>query len=334
MIVQGGLLDAEFAGGQGERALVDVLPDGGQQQIARLGDAAADDDQRWVVEADQGCQQRADVVSGGDEQLHGRAIAAGGRVDDVGGFDAPTFAERFREHRAAAGFGCTRAVSGKGCASGDGFEAAGVAAPADDRLVAEDRGVPDVASAPLATAVQASTGDQPGSYSRADLDVEDVVVPASRPGAHLPERHQVHLVVHPHGSVEDAAEPVADGVAVPAGHDRRRDRASGGELDGTGQADPDAPDVGRTCLDLVEDLVEQRLDPAEHGVRAVGDVAGFVVELDYLAGQVGHADGQAGSPQLGDQQRPPSARKRSCRAARPPVDGARSPSSTRPERAS
>ena len=105
----------------------------------------------------------------------------------------------------------------------------------------DDLDVPDVAGRPLRAAVEPPVRDDPGADAGADLDDDDVVVAGGDARPPLAEREHVDVVVDPDRRVVAVREPLADRVAVPAGHDRRRDRPAGPELDRTGHADADAP---------------------------------------------------------------------------------------------
>lgn len=59
-IVERGPGDAQVAGGQRQRSPVDALPDRGEEDVARLSDSAADDDEGRVEEVDQLGQRLAD----------------------------------------------------------------------------------------------------------------------------------------------------------------------------------------------------------------------------------------------------------------------------------
>ena len=82
-------------------------------------------------------------------------------------------------------------------AAGQRLEAADVAAAADDRGVVDDLDVADVAGAPLRAAVEVAVRDDPRPDAGPDLDHDHVVVAGRDARAPLPEREQVHVVVHP-----------------------------------------------------------------------------------------------------------------------------------------
>ena len=155
-------------------------------------------------------------------------------------------------------------------AARDRLQATDVPAPADDVVVVGDVDVADVARRTVGTAMDVATGDDPAADAGADLhEHQERLVAPVRPV--LAEGHDVHVVVDERRYAEALGEPSADGVEVPAGHDRRRDRASGGELDRPGQADADAAERGSAASGSLEEAVEGSLEPGQHDLRPGGD---------------------------------------------------------------
>src|SRR6185369_1671810 len=115
--------------------------------------------------------------------------------------------------------------------TGQRLETADIAAPTDDGRIVADLDVPHVARAALGAAMETPAGDDPGADPRPDLHDDDVVVAGRDARARLAEGEDVHVVVDPDGRAVARREPLADRVAVPAGHDRRRDRPARRELD-------------------------------------------------------------------------------------------------------
>lgn len=189
-------------------------------------------------------------------------------------------------------------VPGQGRSSGQRLQAAGVAASADDLPARGSRDVTDVAGAALGAAVQPSARDQAGADARADLEIDQVLLGAAQAGSQLAEGHEVDLVVHPDRRVIAGAEPAADVIAVPAGHDRRRDRAARRELDRPGDADADPPDGGATVRQGRDEPVEELLDPAKDRFRPRRDVARLLVVFHDLAVEIGQGDADAGGAEL------------------------------------
>ena len=142
-------------------------------------------------------------------------------------------------------------------------------------------------AAPFAPRWMRPCDSRPGPDAGAHLAVDqvEVLITAART---LVQREQVHVVVDPHGRVVALFEPAADVEPVPAGHDGRRDRSAGREVDGTGDAHGDAPDrhVGRAR----EHLVDHRERRVERLGRAARDVPRAVRLLEDVALEHCHAD--------------------------------------------
>ena len=131
-----------------------------------MGDVAADDDHGGVEEVHGGGEDAAEFAAGLADEAHCFGAAVSDVADDVAavfGGDAE-FGE-FGGHRAAAG---------------DRFEAAEVAAAADDVVVVGDVDVADVAGGALGAAVDAAVGDDAAADAGADFDEQQVggVAPA------------------------------------------------------------------------------------------------------------------------------------------------------------
>ena len=100
-----------------------------------------------------------------------------------------------------------------------------------------------------------------------DLD-EHQVVDVGQVGVLLPQRHDVHVVVDEHRDVEGPLHVAGHVVAVPARHDRRVDRAAGGVLDRTGQADADRRQLADVAALVGEQLARSPTRPSR--ARAPG----------------------------------------------------------------
>ncbi len=133
--------------------------------------------------------------------------------------------------------------------------------------------VPDVAGAARRAAVDLAPRDDAAADTGADLDAEEVPHRSGHARVPLPQRHEVHVVVDQDGAAQLLAERLADGEAVPAGHDRRRHGDALGEADRTRHADAGAvealghsrgPELGRHGQDLFED--GDRPFPHVHGL--------------------------------------------------------------------
>ena len=237
-----------------------------------MGDVAADDDHARVEEVDRGGEHLAELAAGLAHELHRLRAALAHVADDVAGvLRRDALRAQPRGHRAAAGHG---------------LQAAAVAAAADLE-VAGHVDVADVARRALGAAVDPALGDDPAADAGADLDEEQVVVGA--PGlVVLAQRHDVHVVVDERRRAEVVSEPTTDAIAVPAGHDRRRDRGARGELDRAGDADARAAHVVVRAAELGEHRVERLLEPGQDRVGAVGDRDLLRRLGQHLAAEVGH----------------------------------------------
>ena len=116
------------------------------------------------------------------------------------------------------------------------LQAADVAAGAD-RTVAVDLDVPDVAGAAVRAPVDLAVEVDAAADAGADLHEEQVVGRVGDPAVPLADGHDVDVVVHHDRAAVLAGEQLAHRVAVPARHDRRRDRHAVAEADRAGHAD-------------------------------------------------------------------------------------------------
>ena len=91
--------------------------------------------------------------------------------------------------------------------------------------------------------------DDAAADTGADLDDEEVLELAALAPEHA-ERHQVHVIVDEDGRIEDLAQVVADGIAVPTWHERRIHELADSEIDRAGYADADGQNrvAGDTVL--------------------------------------------------------------------------------------
>ena len=170
-----------------------------------------------------------------------------------------------------------------------------------DRRIVGDLDVADVAGTPLRAAVEMAVRDDPGPDPRPDLDDDDVVVAGRDAGPPLPERQDVDVVVDPDRRAVAGGEPLADRVAVPAGHDRRRDRPAGLELDRARDADADPPQPAGQPLRRREQRVEQDVDAVQAALRSGLDPGRLVVVTEDPAVERRHRDVDARRAEVGDE---------------------------------
>ena len=134
-----------------------------------------------------------------------------------------------------------------------------------------------------------------------DLDDHDVGVAGGDPRAPLPERQDVDVVVDPDRRTVAGGEPLADRVAVPAGHDRWRDRPAGLELDRARDADADPPQPSVEVGGRPQERVEQGVDPVEAVLRAGLDPGRLVVMTEDPAVERRDRHVDAGRAEVGDE---------------------------------
>jgi hypothetical protein len=91
--------DRHVAGGHRQRAPVDHPADVGQQQVAEVGEPAADHDQRRVHEADQPRQHQPKAARALADQPDRGGVALGGRLTDIDGGDHTVRRQPRRQHR-------------------------------------------------------------------------------------------------------------------------------------------------------------------------------------------------------------------------------------------
>src|SRR5215208_3600472 len=312
-------LDDEVARRERQRPPVDALPDRREQEVARPGDGAADDDEGRVEEVDDPGEGGSDATSRGRQQLDARRVPVRRRARDVRRTDRPVLGSKRGEKRAAPVARQRLAVAAERGAARKRLEAPDVAAAADDRHVVEHLDVADVACAPLSAAVELAADDDPGADPRSDLHEHDVVVAAGDAGTKLAERHQVDVVVDPHGDAV-GGEARAHVVPIPARHDRWGDRAAGLELDRPRNADSDSPQRAREVAALAYEAGEQLVHAPERLRRARGDVGRLGAVGEDRPREVGDADVDARRAEIGDEEVP---------GVGPELDGARRPASRR-----
>ena len=114
-------------------------------------------------------------------------------------------------------------------------------------------------------------GDDAAADAGADLHVQQVLdVPPVGPV--LAERHDVDVVVDQHRRLVVLAEPVRDREAVPAGHDRRRDRLAARERDRARDAHADAANLGRRTGNFIQKLRKALVDAFQDRIGTVRDI--------------------------------------------------------------
>ena len=102
----------------------------------------------------------------------------------------------------------------------------------------------------------------------------------------------------------DSPHEPRDVEPVPAGHDRRARRASGGELDRAGQADANADDVGDPPAAAADEGPAAIDDPRQHLLGADGDVEVDDVVGEDRGGEVGDGETNVGGADVGTEHQP------------------------------
>ena len=155
--------------------------------------------------------------------------------------------------------------------------------------------------------------------------------PAAMPERHSPSARRLTSLSTQTGRAVARGEPLADRIAVPAGHDRRRDRPAGLELDRPRDADADRPTAGpgRPASSAAATRTGRR---PGRGKRP-GRPRSWPARRDGRGSRPSRlvtATSMLVAPRSATSTWPASARNASWRGGRPPVLGPRSPSMTSP----
>ena len=86
--------------------------------------------------------------------------------------------------------------------------------------------------------------------------------------------------------------------AVPAGHERRGNRASGRELDRARQAHTNTQELRCTYAAHLEQVSRQSFDLGEHDVGTLADVGGLLTTRDGHGGEIAQRDMDARRPNV------------------------------------
>ncbi len=277
--------------------------------------------ERRVEEVDDAGQHRADASSRRAEERHRDRVAERRGPGDVLGRHDPTLIECGPQPGAAPVLSRGLACPADRRSPGERLETADVAAAAHDGRIVGDLDVTHVAGAALCPAMQVPVRDDPGADPGPDLDHDHVGVAGGDTGAPLPEGQDIDVVVDPDRGAVARGEPLADRVAVPAGHDRRRDRPARPEFDRPRDADADPPQPTVQIRRRPQQRVEQGVHAVEALVRSGLDPGGLVVmpEDPAVEGRDRHVD--ARRPEVGDQDVTTFGVE--CQLARRPAAGAR-----------
>ena len=160
----------------------------------------------------------------------------------------------------------------------------------------------DVAGTPLRATMEVAVRDDACPDARPDLHHDHVGVAGRDAGPPLAQGEDVDVVVDPDRRPVAGGESLADRIAVPAGHDRRRDGPARLEFDRPGHADADPPQSPRQPLRRPDERIEQRIDAREADVRTGLDQGRLVVMAEDPAIEGRDRDVDAGGAQVRDQQ--------------------------------
>src|SRR6478735_3400241 len=205
----------------------DGLAHGADQQLAGLGELAADDDAMRVHGDGQAGDHRADRGAGVLDDLAAAGVAVVGEGDDV-------------SEREAAAAGSEDLDEGGG--ADDGVEAAAAPAQADVAL-GVDLDVADLARRAGEAAVQVLVQGDAGAGAVGGAHVDGVLEVPTRAEAALGEGAEVGVVVDEHGDAEALGHDLGYWGVVPAAEDAGDRDGAGRGVDRGGEADADAEEL-------------------------------------------------------------------------------------------
>ena len=189
---------------------------------------------------------------------------------------------------------------GKCAARGDRLDAPGVATPADGVAGIWNLDVSDIARRALRATVNHAVDDDPAADTGADFHEQQVADRRAPTGPVLPHRHDVHVVVDQHRHTRElVGEKGRHGDAVPAGHDRRADHPTGGELDRPGQTHAHAFDTGDGAAGAIEQRVEAIQGETQTRIGARGDVKVGRFLDEYRTRPIAHRETALGRAEVG-----------------------------------
>ena len=195
-------------------------------------------------------------------------------------------------------------LRGRCPAASKGLETADVAAAADDGRVVNDLDVADVAGTALRAAMDPPVRDDPGADAGPTFMTMTLSCPTATPERHSPRARRLTSLSTHTGARIAAGEAFAHRIAVPAGHDRRRDRPPAANSTGPGTPMPmphRRPGRSRvpSCSSANSSSTRWR-----QRLRAVGDVGRLVTVGEDPAIEVGDRDIDARRAKVGDEDVP------------------------------
>ena len=297
--------DGAAAQGGGERV---------EQQVARGGEVAADDDPLRVEQV----AERRDGAADGGAGVADRPRAA--RVAVAGGGD----------HGGQGGILERAAQRGEDrLGAGEGLEAAAVAAAADRAVRGDDR-VADLARRAARAAVGAAAHDQARPDAGRELEVGEVPGAAAGAPHPLAERAEARVVLHLDRVAERLGHRVGRAHADPAGEDRRVAELARRAVDRARQAHADPGDLGAARAGLVEHLADEPRRERDRLRRRQVGAERLVALREHAVGEVGERDPQVALAEVEPERHARRAveRHEHGRAADPAARHARRPSTT------
>ena len=185
-----------------------------------------------------------------------------------------------------------------------GFETTDVAAATQRPRDTGHLDVAEVACRAVGAAAQRPVADDPATDAGRDLD-EHQVVDIRVCQEPLAKGHHVDVVVDDDiGAAQRLADEPRDVESIPAGHDRRTRRATGGELDRAGEADANTDDVGDPPAAPAHEGAAAIDDPRQHLLGTDGDVEVDDVIGEDRGGEVGDGETDVGGADVGTEHQP------------------------------
>src|SRR5829696_6325821 len=247
--------DGRLVGGARQRGAAQGLAHLVEQQVARGGEIAAEDQALRVEHVEQAGCGDADDAAGVGDHAPAAQVAVQGERDHLGDADVAVAAAQELE---------------QGGRRRGGLQASAVAAPADLALTGHEH-VAELARHAAPAAVQAAVEDQSGADARRDLDVDHVGGAATGAVDELAQRAEVGVVVDADGHVEPPAQLLLGGDADPAGQDRGGADDAVDLVDRPGQAEAGADDPRAVDARLGEQLLDDAERHAGGGLEREQD---------------------------------------------------------------
>ncbi len=152
-----------------------------------------------------------------------------------------------------------------------------------------------VAGATVGPAIDCPVADDAAADTRADLDGQERLQPAPRPGPLLANGHDVDVVVHHHPRRWEAAlHERLDGEPFPQGHERGGNEHARSELHRPGHADADSHHLGGIAAAPRQQVGDQLGHAPQELIRAGAHVGRLGTLLQDAPAKVGQSDIYAG----------------------------------------